>query len=83
MDWERECCFGVDWRIVPLVVCMSVVVLLVVRGNYSWPSECYMVCLQIHSVCSRFVGTVHIAHVLSKGTFEFVCTYLRESEGRQ
>jgi hypothetical protein len=64
-------------------MCMSVVVLLVVRGNDSWALECYTVCLQIHSVCSRLVGTVHIAHGLSKGTCEFVCTYLREGEGRQ
>jgi hypothetical protein len=42
-----------------------------------------MVCRWIHSVCSRLVGTVHIARTLSRGTFEFKCSYAVEDVSRQ
>jgi hypothetical protein len=32
LEQEQECCFGVGWRTVLLVVGVSVVALLVVRG---------------------------------------------------
>jgi hypothetical protein len=66
---------------VPFVVGMSVVVLLVVSENDSSALECYMVCHQIHSLCSHLVGTVHIAPSFSRGTFEFVLTCVKVEVG--
>ena len=72
---ELECCLGVGWRIVSLVVGMSVVMPLVERRGYSCMSECCVLCRLYHPSCSPLVGISRNSR-MSRGTLELFCTYL-------